>query len=462
MKVPPREDGIVVEQSGALGRPINAFINPACLYIATLQEGASRKTGRDFLRILARIMRWDDWAVAPWWKLTATETTYIRACLVRDYAPATARLAVNMLKGVLKQAFRVGLTDADTYQRAVMLPSVKGRSAVAGRMLTEEEVQKLAEEIGRLPSPRGVMLSALFATALGGGLRREELAILKVDDFSADDVHLLVHGKGRRERVQALPPWAGKTLRRWATLRATLGLVTPFLFVQVSATQVRDHGLSPWGVWCTITSVVKELHMEHFTPHDLRRTFASRMIDETDLVSVSKLMGHSNIQMTAHYDRRGTKAAEKAVAGLAAWGFDSVPVPAIEETPDVKKTIDIDPPAKPGLATIGEALRAKPTLSSIAAASPEAPSKEPEKSNVIQLHPQTGQRLVSRRIVAKPDYLRDGKPLDLEWVRRQCRALVARETLPMKIVEVLTKAGVRRGDGSKVWVDDVTRWSASS
>lgn len=54
-----------------------------------------------------------------------------------------------------------------------------------------------------------------------------------------------------------------------------------------------------------------------FTPHDLRRTFAGDLLDDgADLSMVQKLMGHSNANTTAGYDRRDAKAKQKAVDGL--------------------------------------------------------------------------------------------------------------------------------------------------
>jgi site-specific recombinase XerD len=520
------ENIVVVEQSGALGPSIDsAHVNPALLYVASLMEGQSRKTGIESLRRLARLLRWSDWRTAPWERLSARETTYVRAALIRDYSPAAARLTLSMLKGVLKQAFRVGLMDADTYQRAVLLPPIKQQSAPAGRMLTEAEMASLAAHIVALESPRGPMASALFAVALGGGLRREELAVLQATALAADGTHLLVQGKGARERVQALPPWVGEAVQRWLTLRETLGLTSASMFVQVSRRgQLRDKPLTIRGVWQFINDTMRASGSAHFTPHDLRRTFASRMMELADLKIVQNLMGHANMNTTARYDRRGAQVAAQAVGELTSCGFS-------KEEPPVKKTITIPPVAPKGLATIGEALRVKPSLTQVQTlgaererpleggtvatrpatrgrplsdsfvAPPGAPlergapeetsqtyarglgtwstaaivaSKPPregaiahekrvtvevQKSNVIQLHPETGQRLVNRRQVVKPDYLRDGKPLDVGWVRRQVKALVARELGPQKIVEVLTRAGVRRGDGSKVWIDDVTRWS---
>ncbi|MCB0085426.1 MAG: site-specific integrase, partial [Caldilineaceae bacterium] len=56
-----------------------------------------------------------------------------------------------------------------------------------------------------------------------------------------------------------------------------------------------------------------------FSPHDVRRTFAGELLDaNTDLVTVQKLMGHSNPQTTASYDRRGEAVKRKAVQKLHA------------------------------------------------------------------------------------------------------------------------------------------------
>jgi integrase len=43
-------------------------------------------------------------------------------------------------------------------------------------------------------------------------------------------------------------------------------------------------------------------------PHDLRRTFATAMLDNGDLITVKDAMGHASVTTTQQYDRRGAPA----------------------------------------------------------------------------------------------------------------------------------------------------------
>jgi len=53
------------------------------------------------------------------------------------------------------------------------------------------------------------------------------------------------------------------------------------------------------------------------TPHDMRRTFVSDLLDAgVDLATVSKMAGHEDTNTTKRYDRRSSKVMQEAVEKL--------------------------------------------------------------------------------------------------------------------------------------------------
>ncbi len=310
-------------------RPGDDEKRPVLLYLATLSPEKSRQPALDSLKRVARAAKVSGgWEAIRWREITVEWTTFVRVRLLEPtpkglgLGPATVTLTLAALKGVLRQARKLGFFTAEHYGNLVDWPRMRASRLPAGRALTDDEVARLREHVGTEHPVYRALVRGIFAMLLGAGARREEVATLPQDGFRRHELRIL--GKGRKERAVPLPRWAATDLEAWATTRAGLPAavqVVPTFFVSVdSLGRVYPRGLSPWAVWNLVVSVTEMAGINGISTHDLRRTYASRLLDATDLPTVQRLMGHANPATTAAYDRRGQRAAEKAVEALEDWG----------------------------------------------------------------------------------------------------------------------------------------------
>lgn len=288
--------------------------NPALVYLSGLNEG-SRRTMQQALDVMASLVQPEsDHITFEWGGLRFEQTQAVRAALQDAYSPSTARKMLSALRSVLKHAWRLGLLSGDDYQRAVDLAPVRGNSAAptAGRALAPIEYNALfaACTETRNRAARDAAILALFYAA---GLRRTEMARLDLDSLDLRNKTLTVEGKGRKQRSVPLEdPAALKALRAWLAVRGT---EAGPLFVRVLKSDRLIYArLASSAMSYILSRRAAAAGVDHFSPHDLRRTFASDLLDAgADLVTVQKLMGHASPTTTAGYDRRGEQAKRRAV-----------------------------------------------------------------------------------------------------------------------------------------------------
>ncbi len=227
-------------------------------------------------------------------------------------APATINTYLAALKGVALEAWTMKQIDTDSFQHIKQVRSVKGSRLPKGRALERHEIRSLFFTCESDPSSKGVRDAAILGVLLGCGLRRSEIVALDMVDMIYKDRALKVLGKGNKERIAYVPGGAWKRLEKW--VEEVRGEHEGPLFPRIRRfDDVTGERMSDQAIYHILDTRRVETGLEKFAPHDLRRTFASSMLDNgEDIVTVKDAMGHSSIATTQKYDRRGDERLKRA------------------------------------------------------------------------------------------------------------------------------------------------------
>lgn len=253
----------------------------------------------------------------PWHLLDADHTGAIRTDLHSQYAPTTTNRMLAALRGVLKEAWRLGLMDVETYHRATALQNVPWSTPPRGRTLSDQEIRKLFEACANDPTPAGVRDAALLTVLYAGGLRRSEVVALDIRDYDTSSGALTVQDdQVHRERVVYARNGAAETLNRWATARGT---APGPLFVPINKASkilIADQRMNDQSIYRVLVKRGEQAGVATFSAQDLRRTFITRLLESgADISTVQRLAGHASAITTQRYDRR-SRAVQSELARM--------------------------------------------------------------------------------------------------------------------------------------------------
>jgi site-specific recombinase XerD len=140
----------------------------------------------------------------------------------------------------------------------------------------------------------------LLYVLLQTGIRRAELCGLKLNDF--DGSHILVHGKGDKQRRLILTPYVNELLNKYLEHRnKKYGNSTDALFVSKMGKP-----FTGTAIYLKIKSIAKlanlpEDRIEKIHVHITRHTFCTNMLEICSLPQVQAMMGHSDAETTMKY-----------------------------------------------------------------------------------------------------------------------------------------------------------------
>jgi len=292
--------------------PVPPDRNPLAVYLAGLKP-TGRRSMLSKLNRVAGLLGHTNALSVPWAELRFQHVAAVRSKLQEEnLAAATVNATLAGLKGVARAAFNLGLMSGEDLERIRSVRPVRGEKLLAGRALTRDEVSALLRACVRRDGAGGARDAALIALMSAGGLRRAEVVALDRADYDAEKGELVVRGKGDKERMLYVTGGAARALTDWLERR---GDEEGALFQPVSkGGRVLRRRMTDQAVYNALVKRARQAKVRRFSPHDLRRTFVSNLLDAgADVVTVQQLAGHANVQTTARYDRRGEEAKRRAV-----------------------------------------------------------------------------------------------------------------------------------------------------
>ncbi len=292
-------------------------IDPATLYLNGLAK-SGRRAMRSLLETSASLIGLDgEFETLPWQLIEYQHLAFIRNELQRQKkSPNTINLTLSGLRGVMKACFHIGLIDSDRLMRINEIKRVRVQKLPSGRSLSRTEINKLIAACKADCGAAGARDMAILALMLSTGLRRSEVVDIEVDDYNVATEDLLVaHGKGDKQRIVYVSEETATHMKAWLRTR---GQQHGKLFLPIHNKQIINRKMSSQSIYDLVGKRAREAQIENCRPHDLRRTFVTRLLESgVDIHTVSQLAGHSGIQTTARYDLRGQEEQRKAIQNVS-------------------------------------------------------------------------------------------------------------------------------------------------
>lgn len=121
-----------------------------------------------------------------------------------------------------------------------------------------------------------------------------------------------MRGKGDKERLVPLGAGVIAALDDWLNVRGSSA--GPLLCPVRKGGKIERRRMSAQAIYDALLRRARAARLPSLSPHDLRRTFASDLLDVSgDVSAVQKLLGHANVQTTMRYDCRGEAVKRKAI-----------------------------------------------------------------------------------------------------------------------------------------------------
>lgn len=229
---------------------------------------------------------------------------YLESLRKKSFANSTI---ARRLSG-LKHYYRFLLSEGRVLKDPFALIETPKQERILPRILSEDEISSLLNAAHRKSDVEGVRLACLLEILYASGLRVSELvslpySVVRTINFQEQISSMIVQGKGSKERMVPLSKAALDSLQAYLSVRKNfLSSKTSEVWLFSSNSKEGHLTRQRFGQLLKEIAVNAGIAPYKVSPHVVRHAFASHMLHHgADLMSIQKLLGHSDVSTTEIY-----------------------------------------------------------------------------------------------------------------------------------------------------------------
>jgi integrase/recombinase XerD len=283
---------------------VDSLVEDFLIYLRH-ERGKADATAATYAKLLRRFVTWAESSGHRDWRSVETRhlTDFLAAEREREHdrdpgkpgsrlTPESLYLQIAALRSLFK--FAVAEKHLST-RRTGRLPKALSIGTME-RFLAPQEPT---------PTPRGLCEQAAVELAYSSGLRLAELCSLRLEQLHLKEGFINVIGKGNKERVVPVGKKAVRALLAYLE-SGRPRLVRAGTPGNVFLTQ-RGRAFGPRTMWMRIRERAARAGMAGITPHKLRHSFATHLLENgADLRVIQEMLGHASISTTQVYTHVAT------------------------------------------------------------------------------------------------------------------------------------------------------------
>lgn len=215
---------------------------------------------------------------------------YIKILHDNNYSPTSVTRKIASIRGWFRWLSANEIISQDP-SLGIELPRLTKKLP---RVISVSEIEEMLNN--KLDETQQVIIELLY----GAGLRVSELVGLELNNIELSSRYVRCIGKGSKERIIPIGEKAQKAIAGYLKIRQLL-IKKYKLETKQFLIKENGHLMTRQDVYVFI-KLQGELLRKHISPHTLRHSFATHMLENgADLRVVQELLGHSDVSTTQLY-----------------------------------------------------------------------------------------------------------------------------------------------------------------